>query len=104
MSKINFDQIFQNTVDEETKLLFSCSIDELLDKNDYGSMETINKGIKISIGWWKWQYGESRYHIIFLAQRKLYRGFYRKYLNGIKFDIKSGIVEYLSEEEIGDYD
>jgi len=107
MSKIDFDQIYQGAVDEEAKKLLSCSIKELLEKDDYGSMETINQGIKISIGWWKWckwARNENCYHIVFKAQRDLMFGFYRTYLNGVKFDIASNTVEYLSDEETGDYD
>lgn len=104
MSKIDFDQIYQEAVDKETKKLFACSINELLEKNDYGSIEAMNQGIKINIGWWKWErYEKNCYHIVFKAQRKLFL-FYRQYLNGIKFDIESGTIEYLSDEEIGDYD
>jgi len=30
--------------------------------------------------------------------------FYKNYISGIKIDIKSGVIEYLSDEETGDYD
>jgi len=101
MNKINFDKIYQSAVDNETDKFFSYSIDELLHKGDYGSIKTLNQ---VNIGWWKWKYGESRCHIVVKAQRKLCFGFCRNYLNGIKFDVESGVVEYLSKEEIGGYD
>jgi len=104
MEKSNVDKIFQSAVDEETKRLFSCSIGELLDRNDYGSIDTISQGIKINIGWWKWERNENCYHVVLKAQRKLFLNFYKQYLNGIKFDVESGVIEYLSNEEVGDYD
>ena len=104
MSKIDFDKVYQNAVDKEAGKLIYCSIIELLDKNDYGSIEVVAHGIKINIGWQKWQRSENCYHIVFTAQRKLRFFFYRKYLKGIKFDITGKDVEYLSAEETGDYD
>jgi len=107
MSLDGLDQVFQDSLDEEVKKLASCSIEELLDKDDYGSFKVVNQEIEISIGWWKWQkwhIDDNTYHIVLQAQRKLGLGFYRNYLSGIKFDVVNGTIESLSDEEIVDYD
>ena len=100
--KKDLDKIFQNAVDFEANKLYKSSIENIINRNDYGSIETIEQGIKISIGWWKHKFNENLYHIVFKSGRKLFLCFYRSYLNGVK--VVNGNIEYLSDIELCDYD
>ena len=102
MSKIKLDQIYQSAVDFEASKYFAYSIDDIKNRNDYGSIEVKNNGIEISIGWWKWKINENSYHIVFKSSRKLFLGFHKCYLSGIK--IVNDTIENLSNDELGDYD
>jgi hypothetical protein len=101
--KINrLDQIFQDAVDFEVGKLYNSSINEVLNLADYGSIDSMTQRVKINIGWWKYKFDENLYHVLFKCSRKLFLGFYRNYLSGIKID--NGNIEYLSAEELGSYD
>ena len=102
MKKKQLDQIYQSAVDFEASKLFTFSIDDIKNRNDYGSVEVKNDGIEINIGWWKMKINENCYHIVFKSSRKLFLGFHKCYLSGIK--IVNSTIENLSDDELGDYD
>ena len=102
MNKIKLNQIYQNAVDFEASKLFSCSVDDIKNRNYYGSIKVKSNEIEINIGWWKWKINENCYHIIFKSSRKLFLGFHKYYLSGIK--IVNDKIENLSDVELGEYD
>jgi hypothetical protein len=100
MGKI--DQLFQDAVDFEANKLLTCSENDITNTDDFGSIEIIIQDKKIDIGWWKYKIDEHHYHIVFKTFRKTFFYFHRPYLSGIK--LYNGIIENLSNYELGNYD
>jgi hypothetical protein len=98
----SIDISYQESVNRETEKLFGLTVEELLKIEDYGSVKTTIDGKKKSIDFWHWKLSDNLHHMVFIAQRRAFLFFRKKYINGIKID--HGKIQKLSDEEIGSYD
>ena len=98
----SIDVSYQGAVDNEAEKAFELPIEQLIKTNDYGSIESIINGRKLSIGFWHYKLSDTLHHIIFQTDRRYFLIFHKKYLAGIKID--NGNILKLTDQEISDYD
>lgn len=98
----SLDKIYQKTVDKKVEELFSLSTQNLFEISDYGQeFENVGDN-KINIGWWKYQINRDLIHIVYKTSRKTFLFLHKQYISGVK--VSRDKIEYLTKEEIGEYD
>ncbi|WP_400192347.1 hypothetical protein [Hymenobacter sp. B81] len=98
------DAQYQHAIDELAHDLLAERAAELRNWPDYGNC-TIQVNNRVQdVGWWHYSFQETgQHHIFFKTGRKLWFGFYRPYLSGVKI-AADNTVSLLSDEEVAEYD
>jgi hypothetical protein len=97
----DLDRRYQDCVDELARKTLELSRDELLDYEDYGSVD--HGGI--GVGFWHYTLANGDNHIVFVTNRKLVRFLpvYHKYIAGVVFGPEKE-PRLMTDEESGEYD
>ena len=95
------DRLYQEAVDKEADKILQLTVDEFLKIADYGSIEAIINGKKVSMGWWHLKLSENLHHVVFGTNRT-FLCFYHPYFSGVK--LEDGKMLKMSDDELGAYD
>ena len=98
----SLNKLYQNVIDEKTENIYNTNIQDIFNLKDYGQYSENIGGTKINIGWWKYQINTNEIHLVFKTSRRAFLFLHKVCLNGVK--IKENKIEYLTKEEIGNYD
>lgn len=97
------EQEYQRVVDRLAEELIPLSPSELLMRPEFGSVTRQAGAKEIAVGFWHYEFGTEKHHIVFKTERRIFLFFYRSYISGVVFGTNTR-PRLMTLKEAGDYD